>query len=83
MKKKKTEEELAEELVCTKCGGTNIQVKVWVDANDHTKVKSMTEGGGDDDNWCEDCEEHTGQIERQEFDKLKLTDDYESNTGDG
>jgi ribosomal protein L44E len=81
-KKRKTEEELALELVCAKCGGTNIQVKAWVNANDHKQFISCTEAGTDD-NWCDDCEEHTEHVERQEYDKDNVTNDYESNTSDG
>ena len=43
---------------CKKCGGTNIEVKMWVDANDDTVLDSC--GEEDSDTWCRDCEDHTG-----------------------
>lgn len=41
-------------LVCGICSGTNVQIRVWVDANT-LEYKSDTE---DNDAWCEDCQEH-------------------------
>lgn len=40
---------------CSKCGGTNIQVQAWVDANTNEYVDDISEG----ECWCEDCQEHT------------------------
>jgi len=45
-------------LVCAKCGGTNIETKMWVDPND-CKALDLTSDGDPEDNWCRDCEEHT------------------------
>ncbi len=81
-KKRKTEEELAEELVCSECGETNIQVKVWVNANNHKEPKGATEGDIAD-NWCEDCQEHTEHVTRKEYEELQTTNDYEPNISDG
>ena len=43
--------------VCNECGGTNIQRRVWVDANTD-KINSDCSDGDSADNWCEDCESH-------------------------
>lgn len=40
---------------CSVCGGTNIQLLAWIDANTNEYI-SDTE---DDECWCEDCEKHT------------------------
>lgn len=46
-------------LKCKECGGTNIHVKVWVDANTNEYKNSVNDDGDEDDNWCEDCKVHT------------------------
>lgn len=46
-----------ETLVCGKCGGVNIEVKMWVDPNDETILDNCSDGEIED-NWCRDCEEH-------------------------
>lgn len=38
---------------CAKCGGTNIQVDCWVDAN----TDEVYDDAGTDGAWCTDCEE--------------------------
>lgn len=43
-------------LVCKKCGGDNIQTKVWVNANTNKYIGEIE--GSAADNWCDDCEEH-------------------------
>lgn len=43
-------------LVCNKCGGDNIQILAWVDANTNRYVSEY--GLTNDDRWCNDCEEH-------------------------
>lgn len=40
---------------CSQCGGTNIQVQAWVNANTNEYVDDI--GGGEC--WCEDCQKHT------------------------
>ncbi len=42
-------------LVCNECRGTNIQVLAWIDAN--TNEYKGECGLGNDDKWCEDCDE--------------------------
>lgn len=39
-------------LYCTRCGGTNVQVRAWVDANTSEYISDV----GDDYAWCDDCE---------------------------
>ncbi len=66
-KKKKPEKLVMTEhtTVCSECGGPNIQIKVWVDANTQ-EYKSDTEGDTSDQ-WCEDCESHNSFMTRQEW----------------
>lgn len=40
---------------CSKCKGTNIQVKAWIDPNTNEYISDI-EG---DDCWCEDCFDYT------------------------
>ena len=40
---------------CSECGGTNIQVQAWVNANTNEYVDDIGEG----ECWCEDCQKHT------------------------
>lgn len=47
-----------EKLVCSKCSGSKIQIKAWVDANTYEVIDVMTED--QEDTWCEDCQEHNG-----------------------
>ena len=54
------------ELVCSECGGTNIQTKAWVNANTNEYIGDAGDGDSGD-NWCEDCEEHTIFINDSEF----------------
>lgn len=55
-------------LVCKECGSTNIQTQAWVDANTN---EYRSDGCGDsDDNWCEDCNEHTKFTTKNEFEKM-------------
>lgn len=41
---------------CSQCGGTNIQVQAWVNANTNEYVDDITDNT---ECWCEDCCEHT------------------------
>lgn len=41
-------------LVCEQCGGDNIQVKAWVNANTNEFINDASDGEGED-NWCTDC----------------------------
>ena len=47
---------------CSECGGTNIQVQAWVDANTNEYISDMTD---DAECWCEDCGKHTIISERK------------------
>lgn len=37
---------------CPICGGTNVQVRAWVDANTNEYICDCEDGGA----WCSDCE---------------------------
>ena len=55
---------------CKECGGTNVEVKSWVNIN--TNEVDVTNGIYDEDTWCQDCEDHTG---------IMLKEDWESQNG--
>lgn len=57
--------------ICSKCKGTNIEVKIWVDAN---TLKVVDSDCDIDDNWCRDCMEHTefDLIDDEDKSQLKL-----------
>jgi len=41
---------------CTNCGGTNVEIKKWVNPN--TNEETDTGEIEINDCWCQDCEEH-------------------------
>lgn len=41
---------------CSECGGTNVQVQAWVDANTNEFISDVDDDGSC---WCEDCQKHT------------------------
>lgn len=51
-------------LVCSECGGDNIQVKAWVDANTNQFISDTSEG---EDSWCENCLKHVEFESEDEF----------------
>ena len=52
-------------LVCEQCGGKNIEIRAWVDAN---LSLYHSEGCNEwNDRWCSDCEEHVNFIEEEEY----------------
>lgn len=55
--------------VCEICGSSDIQYKVWVDANSNAFI-SDTEGEKNS-NWCNCCQEHTAFVNLTDF-KMKL-----------
>jgi hypothetical protein len=52
-----------EKLVCSKCGGTNIQIMGWLDANTNEFISDIE----DTDKWCEDCEENVDFVFESEY----------------
>jgi len=54
-----------DKLVCSQCGGKNVQIHAWVDANTNKYIgDDMWDDG---DTWCEDCEDHTGLVMKSEY----------------
>lgn len=49
-----------ETLYCPECGGTNVQIMAWVDANTNKYCSDVNNPPECEDTWCDDCEEHTG-----------------------
>lgn len=47
-------------LYCPQCGGTNVQVMAWVDANTNEYCSDVNTPPEIEDTWCDDCEDHTG-----------------------
>ncbi len=58
--------------ICSKCKGTNIEVKVWIDAN--TKQLITGDGVEHEDFWCRDCKKNVNfdLIEDEDKTQLKL-----------
>lgn len=56
-----------ETLYCPLCGGTNVQVKAWVDANTNKYRSDVNTPLENEDTWCEFCEEHTGLLTLKEL----------------
>ena len=54
-------------LVCSRCKGTNIETRAWIDPNDDTILDNCSDGDSDD-NWCRDCDNHCS------FDVIKIED---------
>lgn len=56
-----------EKQVCSVCGGDNVQVLAWVDANNH----EFDDEGPCDENhtWCTDCEAHHLIVSESEFEE--------------
>lgn len=52
---------------CRCCGGTNIQVMAWVDANTNEYCSDVNTPCEEEDTWCDDCEEHTGILTLKEL----------------
>ncbi len=57
-------------LYCPECGGTNIQIMAWVDANTNKYCSDVNNPAETEDTWCEDCEDHTGFLTLPELWKL-------------
>lgn len=47
-------------LYCPECGGTNVQIMAWVDANTNQYCSDVNTPTEVEDTWCNDCEYHTG-----------------------
>ncbi|MFT0409880.1 hypothetical protein [Bacteroides thetaiotaomicron] len=54
-------------LYCSECGGTNVQIMAWVDANTNKYCSDVNTPAEVEDTWCEDCEDHTGLETIQEL----------------
>ena len=52
-------------IVCNKCGGTNIFVKAWVDANTNEYDSDIDGTAG----WCDECETEIKFKEKGEDDE--------------
>ena len=59
-----------EKIKCKICGSTEVQIKVWIDAN--TRKKTHRELNdlnklADEDTWCKDCQKPLGvELEKEE-----------------
>lgn len=56
---------MKEYLVCSVCGGKNVQIKAWIDPNVNETIDDSY--FDDEDTWCDDCKNHTGLITESEF----------------
>lgn len=57
-------------LVCEMCGSSNVQKKVWIDANTNQLAQSDNRDLHPDDTWCNNCEAHTGLTHQEDFQTL-------------
>ena len=53
-------------VVCSECGGKNIEVRAWVDANTNEYISDFEDTEG----WCQDCSEHMRFMNEEEYNKL-------------
>ena len=49
-------------LVCSKCGGNNISVLAWVDANTNVYQDEHTDSNDEDGCYCNDCDKNVKLI---------------------
>lgn len=50
---------------CSECGSKDVEYKCWVSAISEL----ITDSVDDEDGWCNDCEEGSGQIVRLKYEK--------------
>lgn len=62
-------------LVCEECGGSNVQVLAWVDANTNEHKREGPCAGEIESNWCEDCSAHVYLTDKEEYDKNNEEDE--------
>lgn len=48
-------EKSLETLYCPECGGTNVQIMAWVDANTNKYCSDVNNPPECEDTWCDDC----------------------------
>lgn len=58
-------------MVCAECGSDQVQIKEWRWVNTG-EYAGMVSDGEADDNWCENCQEHTHILSEQEYNAAKL-----------
>jgi hypothetical protein len=58
--------EESEKNVCHNCGGQNVQIQVWLNANTN-KVICDCSVDNRDGGWCEDCQKHVYVIQEKYF----------------
>lgn len=56
-----------ETLYCPVCGGTNVQIMAWVDANTNQYRSDINNPPEEEDTWCDDCKEHTVLVTLKEL----------------
>lgn len=68
-------------LHCPVCGGTNVQIMAWINANTNEYVSDVNTPAEREDTWCDDCEEHTGLVTLKElweqFSEIPVNNDDE------
>lgn len=59
--------------VCSECGSEDIQFEMWVAINTTLRAENGEEWGqicgdtGNDEVWCEDCQEHRYSVPKPDF----------------
>jgi hypothetical protein len=52
--------------VCSKCGGTNVQLVAWVDPNTNEVFDDYGSWNSIDTKFCADCDENVALIEKED-----------------
>ena len=50
---------------CEACGSLNVEQKIWVDSN--TGTPTAQDSVDSNECWCQDCEDHTSQVQESEL----------------
>lgn len=64
--------------VCSNCGSTNVQSKMWVNLNTNNPVSDASDDS--DDNWCEGCQSHDDVYQKEV--EIKRFEVYQENVHD-
>ena len=57
--------------ICQKCGSEDILQRCWVNVNNNDSLEWI-DTGGDEDFWCEQCQEHIRPIVKNEINKKEV-----------
>ena len=61
-------------LICSKCGGKNVSILAWVDANTNEYTCDGPEGV--DHKWCDDCQDHCSFLNPEPDIEVMMSDEF-------